>query len=35
MIEPVCQGADLKAEIAATHPLPGAMVIWWLGQSGF
>jgi L-ascorbate 6-phosphate lactonase len=35
MIEPVRHGADLRAEIEATCPPPGALAVWWLGQSGF
>jgi L-ascorbate metabolism protein UlaG (beta-lactamase superfamily) len=35
MIEPVRQGAELKAEIAATVPAAGSLAVWWLGQSGF
>src|ERR1700678_1914912 len=35
MIEPTRQHADLIAEIATTAPVPGSLVIWWLGQSGF
>ena len=35
MIEPVCQGAALLAEIGATKPVPGSLIVWWLGQSGF
>jgi L-ascorbate metabolism protein UlaG (beta-lactamase superfamily) len=35
MIEPVRQEADLLEEIAGTAPGPGALGIWWLGQSGF
>ncbi len=35
MIEPVRHGESLLAEIDATRPAPGALVVWWLGQSGF
>ena len=35
MIEPHRQGEELQNEIAATRPEPGALAIWWLGQSGF
>ena len=35
MIEPVRQGSELLAEIEATKPAPGALAVWWLGQSGF
>lgn len=35
MIEPVCQGADLIAELEGTIPEPGCVNVWWLGQSGF
>src|SRR5262249_30714581 len=35
MIEPVRHEADLLEEIAGTAPGPGALGIWWLGQSGF
>jgi L-ascorbate metabolism protein UlaG (beta-lactamase superfamily) len=35
MIEPVRQGANLRAEIEATSPAAGTLAVWWLGQSGF
>ena len=35
MIEPFRQGPDLIAEILDTHPFPGSLALWWLGQSGF
>ena len=35
MIEPVRQGSELIEEILETQPSAGALVIWWLGQSGF
>jgi L-ascorbate 6-phosphate lactonase len=35
MIEPLLQGAELIEEIEATLPAPGALALWWLGQSGF
>jgi L-ascorbate metabolism protein UlaG (beta-lactamase superfamily) len=35
MIEPFRQGPELIAEIQETHPPPGSLAIWWLGQSGF
>ncbi len=35
MIEPFRQGPELIEEILETHPLPGSLAIWWLGQSGF
>jgi L-ascorbate metabolism protein UlaG (beta-lactamase superfamily) len=35
MIEPVRQGQPLVDEIEQTAPAPGALVVWWLGQSGF
>jgi L-ascorbate 6-phosphate lactonase len=35
MIEPILHGRELIAEIAATVPRSGSLVIWWLGQSGF
>jgi L-ascorbate 6-phosphate lactonase len=35
MIEPFRQGPDLVAEILKTHPFPGSLALWWLGQSGF
>ena len=35
MIEPVRSGPDLLEEMDATNPLPGALAVWWLGQSGF
>jgi L-ascorbate 6-phosphate lactonase len=35
MIEPVKHGRDLIEEIETTAPVPGSLVVWWLGQSGF
>jgi L-ascorbate metabolism protein UlaG (beta-lactamase superfamily) len=35
MIEPVRRGTELRAQIEATCPAPGALAVWWLGQSGF
>ncbi len=35
MIEPVLSGSNLLEEIRATHPFPGAIAVWWLGQSGY
>lgn len=35
MIEPVKSDADLLAEIRDSIPEPGALDVWWLGQSGF
>jgi L-ascorbate metabolism protein UlaG (beta-lactamase superfamily) len=35
MIEPVRHGAGLKAELETTDPGAGALVVWWLGQSGY
>lgn len=35
LIQPMKAGVDLIAEIAATAPAPGAIAVWWLGQSGF
>lgn len=35
MIHPVCKGVELIAQIGASRPAPGAVAIWWLGQSGF
>jgi L-ascorbate metabolism protein UlaG (beta-lactamase superfamily) len=35
MIDPVRQGTELQAEIAATRPVAGSLAVWWLGQSGF
>jgi L-ascorbate 6-phosphate lactonase len=35
MIDPLKQGSDLIAEIAAATPAPGSLLVWWLGQSGF
>jgi len=35
MIEPFRQGPELIDEILETHPFPGSLAIWWLGQSGF
>ncbi len=34
MIQPVRSGAALLDEIAAIHPAPGSIAVWWLGQSG-
>jgi L-ascorbate metabolism protein UlaG (beta-lactamase superfamily) len=35
MIQPVLSGMELVREVAATHPRPGSIAVWWLGQSGF
>jgi L-ascorbate 6-phosphate lactonase len=35
MIEPVCHGQELVAELARTITQPGLIKVWWLGQSGF
>jgi L-ascorbate metabolism protein UlaG (beta-lactamase superfamily) len=35
MIEPVCQGHELIAELERSVPAPGCLNVWWLGQSGF
>jgi L-ascorbate 6-phosphate lactonase len=35
MIEPVRQGQELLEEITNTTPPPGALAVWWLGQSGY
>jgi L-ascorbate 6-phosphate lactonase len=35
MIEPAGSGQALADEIRTTHPGPGAVAVWWLGQSGF
>src|SRR4051812_22979654 len=35
MIEPVRHGVELRDEVHATRPEPGALAVWWLGQSGF
>src|SRR5262249_7705298 len=35
MIEPVRSGQALLDEIADARPGPGAVAVWWLGQSGF
>jgi L-ascorbate 6-phosphate lactonase len=35
MIEPIQSGQTLLADIARTQPEPGAVAIWWLGQSGY
>jgi L-ascorbate metabolism protein UlaG (beta-lactamase superfamily) len=35
MIEPVCQGAELIAQIERSTPSAGSLYVWWLGQSGF
>jgi len=33
--QPVRQGVALLSEIAETKPEPGAVAVWWLGQSGY
>jgi L-ascorbate 6-phosphate lactonase len=35
LIVPVRRGRGLVDEIRSTEPGPGAMAVWWLGQSGF
>ncbi len=35
MIEPVQSGSALLNDIASTQLSPGAVAIWWLGQSGY
>src|SRR5262245_60192730 len=35
LIQPVRKGRDLTDEIRSTHPTPGVLAIWWLGQSGY
>ena len=35
LIQPTRKGRELLDEIAETHPEPGSLAIWWLGQSGF
>ncbi len=35
MIEPWKSGRTLLDEIDDTHPAPGTVAVWWLGQSGF
>jgi len=35
MNEPVQSGSALLNDIASTQPAPGAVAIWWLGQSGY
>lgn len=35
MIEPRRSGPGLLEEIAGTRPGPGAVAVWWLGQSGY
>lgn len=35
LIQPVKSGAALLDEIAGTRPRPGAVAVWWIGQSGF
>jgi L-ascorbate 6-phosphate lactonase len=35
LIQPIRSGAALLAEIEDTRPRPGAIALWWLGQSGF
>jgi L-ascorbate metabolism protein UlaG (beta-lactamase superfamily) len=35
MIEPVCQGQELVADLESSLPGLGSLFVWWLGQSGF
>jgi L-ascorbate 6-phosphate lactonase len=35
LIRPVRSGRDLADEIRDTHPDPGVLAVWWLGQSGY
>jgi L-ascorbate 6-phosphate lactonase len=35
MIQPTQSGTTLLQDIAQTEPDPGAVAIWWLGQSGY
>jgi L-ascorbate metabolism protein UlaG (beta-lactamase superfamily) len=35
LIQPVKSGADLAREVRDQSPVPGAIAVWWLGQSGF
>lgn len=35
LIEPVQRGAALMRDILAARPMPGEVMIWWLGQSGY
>lgn len=35
LIRPVRRGRELADEIRTTRPAPGALAVWWLGQSGF
>jgi L-ascorbate metabolism protein UlaG (beta-lactamase superfamily) len=35
MIEPICRGRELRAEIDTLSPVAGTLAVWWLGQSGF
>jgi L-ascorbate metabolism protein UlaG (beta-lactamase superfamily) len=35
MIQPVQSGAVLLDDIHTAQPLPGEVMLWWLGQSGY
>src|SRR5437764_6111252 len=35
LIQPYLSGQRLLDEIRATEPAPGAVAVWWLGQSGY
>ena len=35
LLAPSRSGPALQQEIRSTHPSPGSLAIWWLGQSGF
>jgi L-ascorbate 6-phosphate lactonase len=35
MIEPICHGPELVAEIRDSAPRSGSLLVWWLGQSGY
>ena len=35
MIRPDQSGPALLEDIQTTHPAPGEVAIWWLGQSGY
>ena len=35
MIEPIQAGVEFVNDVDSTHPGPGTLAVWWLGQSGY
>ncbi len=35
MIEPIQAGTPFLNDVESAKPEPGAICVWWLGQSGF